>query len=156
MRDNICLSFYKDTDLIIPIWDVTRYYYNEDKDVYFNDPEERLFSFDRVKIYDYKKDYPHNLTKEELKLFEKYKKELRCIQEIKESKSYVTFHKIKGTDKIFKVEELFETHGMYFPLFGNVLFSFDKKIIYGYYQERVIIELGISTLTEEEKRLMYE
>ena len=32
---------------------------------------EHLFSFDKKKIYNLFKDYPHNLTKEEMKIFDK-------------------------------------------------------------------------------------
>ena len=33
---------------------------------------ELLFSFDRIKVFNYYRDYPNNLSEEELKIFNKY------------------------------------------------------------------------------------
>ncbi len=60
-------DFYKDDDSLI--WWI-------DELVIIDGRYERvlsrfLFSFDKVKIYDYHKDYPHNMTAEEVEIFDK-------------------------------------------------------------------------------------
>ncbi len=161
MEEKICLRFYKFDELSVPIWDVVRYYYIG-KGRYASNPEEFLFSFDRVKIYDYAKDYPHNLTKEEQELFKKYAHEIDCARSYKrknkykdnKDKLYIEFHEIEGTDEVFMGDEFtFDSDGTCGVEYGQSFFTFDKKIIYNFWPER---SEKYSTLTEEQRRLMFK
>lgn len=138
----------------MPIWDVKRYYYIGYGE-YVNDPKERLFSFDKVKIYDYSKDYPHNLTKEEQELFKKYAKHLKCTRAPEKFRRFLSFKKIKNTNDIFDVLEdpVDEEKNEILVEFGKNFFSFDKKLIYNFWPER---SDEYTQLTEEQRRLMYK